>query len=65
MKTHQEQNLIKLRKMRKRKNKTHFIQKKKARKAENLKGWSRQKLWQKKKSFKKKKMIRVSNLTMR
>ena len=31
MKTHQEQNLIKLRKMKKRKNKTHFIQKKKAR----------------------------------
>ena len=35
--------------MRKRKNKTHFIQKKKARQAENLKGQPRQKLEPKKK----------------
>ena len=40
--------------MKKRKNKTHFIQKKKARQAENLKGWSRQKLGQKKNFSKKK-----------
>ena len=40
MKTHQEQNLIKLRKMRKRKNKTHFIKrKKKKKKLVRLKTW--------------------------